>query len=67
MAVFSYIGASPIPSATLRDVVMVSAMVGAFAWPRLMGRRALSCSLPSTRNQTTSHENPELATHQLEE
>ena len=58
-AVFSYIGASPIPSAAVRDVVVVSAIVGALAWPRLLGRPATSCSLSPVTQPASSHESPE--------
>lgn len=58
-AVFSYIGASPIPNAGVRDVVVVSAVVTALAWPRLLGRRAASCSLSPVAPSVSWPERPE--------
>ncbi len=46
-SVVSSIGASPIPRATVRDVVVVGTVVGALAWARLLGRPTAFCSLRS--------------------
>lgn len=43
-AVVGYIGAAPIPDATVRDAVPLIAVAATLAWPRLMGRGS-SCAV----------------------
>ena len=64
-AVVSYIGAAPIPSATIRDAVVVVAVASALAWPRLTGRASTSCSISPSAPPESSHderERPSLVT-----
>ena len=58
-AVLGYIGAAPVPNATIRDAVVIIAVAGAIAWPRLRGRSSLTCAVPAARPVSrTSHETP---------
>ena len=50
-AVVSYIGAAPIPDATIRDVVPLIAVAATLAWPRLMGRRSSCAVTPVTPSE----------------
>ena len=56
-AVVAYIGATPIPEAALRDVIVVVAAAAALAWPRFVGRATLSCPVatPGPSNPPGTH------------